>query len=86
MSKLREKINALVPIEFGGMQEPLLTELEQITDDFAGKFAEWISQSEFSPWDERGIYLGNNNYRSVMNKNRYTTTELLQIFKEKYYE
>jgi hypothetical protein len=38
---LREKFNDLVPIEFGGMQEPLLTNCEQTADDFAIDFAEW---------------------------------------------
>lgn len=39
---LKEKFDSLVPIEFGGMQEPLLTECEQIADEFAVGFAEWL--------------------------------------------
>lgn len=33
--KLKEKFNDLFPKEFGGMQEPLLTDCEQIADDYA---------------------------------------------------
>ena len=47
MSRLREKINALVPIEFGGMQEPLLTELEQIADDEMIKFFDWANVNAY---------------------------------------
>ena len=39
---LKEKFNSLVPIEFGGMQEPTLTECEQIADEFAIGFADWL--------------------------------------------
>lgn len=39
---LKEKFNALVPKEFGGMQEPLLTDCEQIADEYAIGFAFWL--------------------------------------------
>lgn len=38
---LKEKFNALVPKEFGGMQEPLLTDCEKTADEFSIEFAEW---------------------------------------------
>lgn len=38
---LKEKFNSLVPIEFGGMQEPTLTECVQIADEFAVGFVEF---------------------------------------------
>ena len=44
--------------------------LEQITDDFAVKFAEWIYNRSI-PFPQEV---------------NYTTTELLQIFKDKYYD
>jgi hypothetical protein len=57
MNKLREKINALVPIEFGGMQEPLLSELEQITDDFTIKFLEWLNENSiYYPKDKQYFF------------------------------
>ena len=40
--KLKEKFNALVPIEFGGMQEPLLSDCEKIAEEFAIGFAFWL--------------------------------------------
>jgi hypothetical protein len=39
---LKEKFNELVPKEFGGMQEPLLTDCEKIADDYAIGFAFWL--------------------------------------------
>lgn len=39
---LKEKFNDLVPKEFGGMQEPLLTDCEKIADDYAIEFAEFV--------------------------------------------
>jgi hypothetical protein len=63
MNKLREKINALVPIEFGGMQEPLLSELEQITDDFAVKFLEWLNENSIY-YPKEKTYFFNNEWHS----------------------
>lgn len=52
--------------------------LEQITDDFAVKFAEWLRQEEIkSSTFEDGI--GDKS-------KKLTTTELLQIFKNNHYE
>ena len=31
---LKEKFDALIPIEFGGMQDPLLSNCEKIADEF----------------------------------------------------
>jgi hypothetical protein len=42
---LKEKFNALVPIEFGGMQEPLLSDCEKIADDYAIEFLIWYSDN-----------------------------------------
>jgi hypothetical protein len=39
---LKDKFNNLVPIEFGGMQEPLLSDCEKIADDYAIGFAFWL--------------------------------------------
>lgn len=74
MSKLREKLmpyasgyigsSMLTNTEYPEQIEKNTNELEQISDDFAVKFAEWYID----------------NYH--LNK---TTTELLKIFKEKYY-
>jgi hypothetical protein len=70
---LKEKFNGLVPKEFGGMQEPLLTDCEKIADDYAIEFAEW---------------LGVNNYKKYSNgwANMFTKAtlekELLEIFKK----
>jgi hypothetical protein len=38
---LKEKFDALIPIEFGGMQDPLLSNCEKIADEYAIGFAEW---------------------------------------------
>ena len=67
MSKLREKfVNAIKHLRANEVDK-----CEQIADDFAVKFAEWVLNS-------------NELYRLGMNET--TTTELLQIFKTKYYE
>lgn len=76
MNKLREKINALVPIEFGGMQEPLLSELEQITDDFSVAFAIFLRQKCLI--DDNYLYY-------FFNGKKYNETELQQYFKENIY-
>lgn len=43
---LKEKFNALVPKEFGGMQEPLLTDCEKTADDFAIDFGRWLNEND----------------------------------------
>lgn len=75
---LKEKFNELVPKEFGGMQEPLLTDCEKIADEFAIAFSEWCCSRYtklYSVWcpifgDQRD----KNNWK--------TTKELLEIFKK----
>lgn len=39
---VKEKFDVLIPIEFGGMQEPLLSNCVEIADEFAIGFAKWI--------------------------------------------
>ena len=71
---LKEKFNELVPKEFGGMQEPLLSECEQIADDYAIEFAEWLPNNS---------YKESKCWRMFDKKdNEYTTQELLEIFKK----
>jgi hypothetical protein len=82
--KLKEKFNALVPIEFGGMQEPLLSDCEKIADDFAISFSEWCFMKNVRFFDdtEQGMI-----FKIDIYKTKYTTKELLEIFKkEKGYE
>lgn len=77
--KIREKFNSLVPEEFGGMQELILTECEKIADDYAIEFAEWT--------DYLGYALVDNGWVSFSDDKPKTTQELLKIFKkEKGYE
>jgi hypothetical protein len=69
---LKDKFNNLVPIEFGGMQEPLLSDCEKIAEEFAIEFAEWCVKNEL-------FY--------AIQYRRIKTSELLKIFKkEKGYE
>lgn len=42
---LKEKFNALVPKEFGGMQEPLLTDCEKIADEFSIELAIFVTKN-----------------------------------------
>ena len=43
---LKEKFNDLVPKEFGGMQEPLLSNCEKIADDYAIDFGRWLNEND----------------------------------------
>lgn len=43
---LKEKFNDLVPKEFGGMQEPLLSNCEKIADDYAVEFGRWLNEND----------------------------------------
>ena len=77
MSKLREKfVNAIKHLRAKEVDK-----CEQIADDLAVKFA---------PWVEDMFYLINKKYYNkedaYWNAEGYTITELLQIFKDKYYE
>lgn len=68
---IREKFNSLVLEEFGGMQEPTLTECEKIADDYAIEFAEWLRyncvETDYG-WQNHGKY--------------YSDTEILKLFKK----
>ena len=68
MSKLREKYSRII-VRTHFTPKEQSQQCEQITDDFAVKFADW--------------FVENNHEKEVGN---YVATELLQIFKEKYYE
>jgi hypothetical protein len=69
---LKEKFNSLVPKEFGGMQEPLLSDCEKTADEFAIEFMNWCVNNCHT----EGIFTG-----VLDDKN------LLEIFKkEKGYE
>ena len=74
MSKLREKLKkeGFSNVDY----------LQQIADDFAVKFSEWKDKYTTKVF---GYYQFNDD---AGNGNRpiYNTTELLQIFKDKYYE
>ena len=73
---LKEKFNALVPKEFGGMQEPLLTDCEKIADEFAIEFADWLNINYFQ-------IVGNKTWcKTLSMENEYTSKELLEIFKK----
>jgi len=72
MSKLREKFEAIILDYFDKADK-----CEQIADDFAVKFANFAkNNTDYDCWDDKFDYKG------VL----YTSTELLQIFKDKYYE
>lgn len=42
---LKEQFNSLVPVEFGGMQEPLLTNVEAMAEKFCIGFGKWLQSS-----------------------------------------
>ena len=66
---LKEKFNALVPEEFGGMKEPLLSDCEKISDEYAIEFSEWMAKEYWL--NSSGKYLKSTR-----------TLELLEIFKK----
>lgn len=73
---LKEKFNNLVPIEFGGMQEPLLTNCEKIADEFALGFLHWHNISQ-----ECETYLRKNYPKNItMNGEHYK--KVLEVYKE----
>ena len=78
MSKLREKFdNELNGYKNGLTSENRAEQCEKIADDFAVKFQNFIS-SICKPTEWMRIY--------KFDGLSYTTTELLQIFKDKYYK
>jgi hypothetical protein len=79
MSILKEKFNELVPKEFGGMQEPTLSECTKIAEDFAVSFVEWIDCKYYQGEDFNEYYKSINEYRKG---DHFTAKELLEIFKK----
>jgi len=75
MSKLREKFYEELP---QWVNKKDVIKCEQIADDFAVSFAEWLLWQDITS-------RGKNNFVCADGLQR-TTTELLQIFKSKYYE
>lgn len=75
---LKEKFNSLVPEEFGGMQEPILTECEKIADDYAIEFAEWFNRFVQYYDNVNGIRY----YTYLHDLEVYTSLQLLEIFKK----
>jgi hypothetical protein len=73
---LKEKFNDLVPKEFGGMQEPLLSNCEIIADEFAIEFAifskDYSYHSSFKVWVDSFNLLGE----------RFTSQQLKAKFKK----
>lgn len=72
---LKEKFNDLVPKEFGGMQESLLSNCEKIADEFAVSFADWLDLDETQDLIQSLQMVGE---LSKIPK----TKELLEIFKK----
>jgi len=75
MSKLRE--NLAKP--FDGLKTETLNHLEQITDDFSVKFAEWLGNSDYSY--KRGVKM----YKNFFKPEYKSTQELQQYFKDNIY-
>jgi hypothetical protein len=77
---LKDRFNNLVPIEFGGMQEPLLSDCEKIAEEFAIDFAFFIGEHTYTSYS-------NGTWSNDFGDENLTTKELLEIFKkEKGYE
>lgn len=43
---LKEKFDVLIPIEFGGMQDPLLSNCVEVADEFAVNFLHWYLNND----------------------------------------
>ena len=43
---LKEKFDVLIPIEFGGMQDPLLSNCVEVADEFAVGFLHWYLNND----------------------------------------
>ena len=73
---LKEKFNNLVPKEFGGMYEPLLSDCEKVADDYAIEFAEWLNSNCYRCFD--------NDWWLTKKEGdvKKTSKELLEIFKK----
>lgn len=67
-----------IAIASGKCTENNAITIEQINDDFAVKFAEWMYTDT--------TFIGGMKYRVINDEKHYTLTELLQIFKNEHYE
>lgn len=76
---LKEKFNDLVPKEFGGMQEPLLTDCEKIADDYAIEFIYWCYDSKYFRVKDTFFWVKSLDW---VEEDKITTKELLEIFKK----
>ena len=72
---LKEKFNALVPEEFGGMQEPLLSDCEKIAEEFAMEFAFFVGEHTYSSYSD-------GTWSNDFGDENLTTKQLLEIFKK----
>lgn len=58
--KLKDKFNDLVPVEFGGIQEPLLTNCVDVAKDFAIGFGLFLRTkcitTDYLSWFYNGKY------------------------------
>ena len=77
MSKLLDKLKPTVSINTTGEALRHAKQCEQIADDFAVKFVLWIMTDDY---DIEVQKLDESKPKDIL------TTELLQIFKTKYYE
>ena len=59
---------------FDGLKLQTANKLEQIADDYAIEFAEWISKLQFKEYS--------NGWGRLWDKGLYNTKELLEIFKK----
>jgi hypothetical protein len=73
---LKEQFDALIPIEFGGMQDPLLSNCVEVAEEFAIKFAEWLANSYYSY--NFGIKMFQHRNKEIYK----TTKDLLEIYKK----
>ena len=63
---------------FGGLKTETANELEQIADDYAIEFVEWITNEK----SKYAIMYGNQQKRFATVRKDYTTKQLLEIFKK----
>lgn len=75
---LKEKFDLLIPIEFGGMQDPLLSNCVEVAEDFTIGFVEWFTNEK----SEYSIMYGNQEKRFATFTKEYTAKELLEIYKK----
>ena len=73
---LKEKFDVLIPIEFGGMQEPLLGNCVEVVDEFAIGFAIFLAEHTYSYYDDKDEWSNDFGHKNLTNK------ELLEIYKK----